>query len=129
VDVDLIARNRDAFLAAGVGAIVPGCCGLAGSASTSSRPIGSCAATASARAHVRGPSALAALGEGTLRLPVIVKPRFGFASRHLFQANTEEQLRVLFDYAPDMIVQQRMAGQSTALMSSTTSTGGRCRSS
>lgn len=116
LDVDLIARNRDAFIAAGVTPVVP-------DAEASRTCLDKLETDRFLRRNGIGSpltfgslaDALAALRDGTLRLPVIVKPRFGFASRHLFTANTEEQLRVLFDYAPDMLVQERVRGQEHSL--------------
>jgi carbamoyl-phosphate synthase large subunit len=60
-------------------------------------------------------AARAALREGRLRYPVIVKPRFGFASQNLFAARTDEELRIFFGCASDMLVQERLAGQEHSL--------------
>lgn len=50
------------------------------------------------------------LNEGNLRLPVVVKPRFGFGSAHTYVARTVEQLRVFFSIGPEMIVQPQVEG-------------------
>jgi carbamoyl-phosphate synthase large subunit len=52
-----------------------------------------------------------ALGAGRLRYPLVVKPRFGFASRNLFLARDDQELRTFFAYAPDMIIQEQVAGE------------------
>lgn len=46
-----------------------------------------------------------------LSFPLIVKPRFGFGSKHLFVARNMEELKIFFKYGPDMIVQEFMEGQ------------------
>ncbi|MBE2181068.1 MAG: ATP-grasp domain-containing protein [Chthoniobacterales bacterium] len=51
-------------------------------------------------------AAMDGLREGRLAFPLIVKPRFGFGSANTFLARSENELRVFFDYAPGMIVQQ-----------------------
>ncbi len=55
--------------------------------------------------------AQAALDAGGLRYPLVVKPRFGFASRNLFLARGDQELRTFFSYAPDMIIQEWLRGQ------------------
>lgn len=52
-----------------------------------------------------------ALTEGTLKFPLVVKPRFGFGSRHLFVARDPDELNAFFGYAPDMMIQRWFAGQ------------------
>ncbi|CBL46312.1 Conserved hypothetical protein [gamma proteobacterium HdN1] len=56
-------------------------------------------------------SAEAALLRGSLTFPLMVKPRFGFGSAHLFRAHTLEELRVFFHYRKNMIIQQLIHGQ------------------
>ena len=50
------------------------------------------------------------LDQGAIDFPLYVKPRFGFASHNLFVARNRTELAVFFAYAPDMIVQQKLAG-------------------
>lgn len=45
-----------------------------------------------------------------LRLPVFVKPRFGSAGKHGYQAETPEQLNFFLGYVPDPVVQEFVAG-------------------
>ena len=60
-------------------------------------------------------AALLALDEGRVALPLVVKPRYGFASRDVFVARDEAELRVFAAYAPDMIIQERLTGEEHSL--------------
>lgn len=116
LDVDVIARARDRFLAAGVVPIVP-------DARVSRIGLDKLETVSFLREHgFRAPrtfpdleSTRAALREGSLRLPLFVKPRHGFASQNLFVARSDEELSVFFAYAPDMIVQERLGGVEHSL--------------
>jgi carbamoyl-phosphate synthase large subunit len=55
--------------------------------------------------------ARAALRTGRLQYPLVVKPRFGFASRNLFLARSDRELEIFFAYAPDMIIQEQIGGE------------------
>jgi carbamoyl-phosphate synthase large subunit len=50
------------------------------------------------------------LADGSLRFPLIVKPRFGFGSTHTYVAKNGEQLDVFFRIGPEMIVQPKVEG-------------------
>lgn len=56
-------------------------------------------------------SATEALENGILTFPVMVKPRRGFGSKNLFRARNFEELEVFFNYAPEMLIQESLAGQ------------------
>lgn len=53
-----------------------------------------------------------ALRNGELRFPVFVKPRCGFGSRNTFEARDLRQLEAFCSLEPDMIVQQKLAGEA-----------------
>lgn len=55
--------------------------------------------------------ALRAINTGKLAFPLIVKPRCGSASHNLFKARNLQELDIFFHYAPDMLVQETIAGQ------------------
>ena len=54
--------------------------------------------------------AFSAISRGKFRFPVIVKPRRGFGSQHLYTANNEKEVDVFFHIAPDMIIQEKLNG-------------------
>lgn len=43
-----------------------------------------------------------------LKFPLIVKPRFGFASQNVFCARTIKELKVFFNYSQDMLIQEML---------------------
>ena len=47
--------------------------------------------------------------------PMFVKPRRGSGSTHTYLVNSDDQLRVLHGYAPDMIVQEAIIGEEINL--------------
>lgn len=49
---------------------------------------------------------LAQIKNGRIQFPLVVKPRFGFASRNIFCARSVEELNVFYNYAPDMLIQE-----------------------
>jgi len=55
--------------------------------------------------------AICAIDANKLTFPLIVKPRYGFASRNVFQARNAKELDVFFHYAPDMLIQEMLTGQ------------------
>ena len=55
--------------------------------------------------------ALRDLDADELAFPLIVKPRRGSASYNLFRARNVKELDVFFNYAPDMLLQEMIAGQ------------------
>lgn len=55
--------------------------------------------------------AISALDVGKIVFPLIVKPRCGSASHNLFKAHNFNELEVFFNYAPDMLIQEMIAGQ------------------
>jgi carbamoyl-phosphate synthase large subunit len=60
-------------------------------------------------------TALASLDTGSLSFPVILKPRYGSGSAHIFVARNVRELEVFFHYQPDMLIQERLAGQEYGL--------------
>jgi carbamoyl-phosphate synthase large subunit len=116
LDVDAIARERERFVALGVVPVVP-------DARASRIGLDKLETVKFLREHgFRAPrtfteleAARAALRDGSLRYPVFVKPRRGFASQNLFLARSDDELRVFFAYAPDMIVQERLGGSEHSL--------------
>lgn len=48
---------------------------------------------------------------GKLEFPLIVKPRYGSGSLNLFRARNLKELETFFHYAPDMLIQEQIAGQ------------------
>ena len=116
LDVDAIAGARELFRAIGVVPVVP-------DARVSRIGLDKLETADFLREHgFRTPltftgleEARAALREGSLRYPLFVKPRRGFASQNLFQARNDDELRVFFDYAPGMIVQERLGGVEHSL--------------
>lgn len=115
-DVVAISRHRDRFQELGVIPVVP-------DARVSEIGFDKLETARFLRAsHFRVPetfteleAARIALREGRLEYPVIVKPRFGFASQNLFVARNAEELGLFFGYAPDMMVQERLSGQEHSL--------------
>jgi carbamoyl-phosphate synthase large subunit len=68
--------------------------------------------------HIRSPRsfidyelARKAIQNNELNFPVIVKPRFGFASRNLFIAKNPAQLETFFQYENDMMIQELVKGE------------------
>jgi carbamoyl-phosphate synthase large subunit len=116
LDVDVIARHQDLFREQGVTAVVP-------NARVSRIGLDKLETTRFLRDHDLGApdsftkldDARIALRDGRLAYPVIVKPRFGFGSQNLFVARGDEELAVFFHYAPDMMVQERLAGAEHSL--------------
>ncbi len=111
-DVDRLSRHRDEIEAAGVVPVLP---------SAEVSRIGfdkhrTAEFLAAEGLHVAPTwidlaAAHAAIEAGDLKFPVVVKPRLGFGSRHLFVARNPDELNVFFAYAPDMLVQRQFAGQ------------------
>lgn len=111
-DVDKLSRHRKEFLDAGMTPLFP-CADV-------SRICFDKLATAQflQQNSIPGPRTYAdvadakeALRTGELGYPVFVKPRFGFASKNLFVARNESELDVFFNYASDMIVQEKLRGK------------------
>lgn len=116
IDVDVIANARDSFLEIGVTPIVP-------------EPFVSAVtldklenARFLARHGLPSPRTFAtltdvwaALEEDDLDYPLVVKPRRGVASRDVFVASDEKQLRAFFGLRPDMIVQEQLKGDEYGL--------------
>lgn len=111
-DVDVIANARERFHAIGVRPIVPD-------------PLGSRVtldkletARFLEEQGLPAPRTFASLvpvwsglQDGSLSYPLVVKPRCGVSSRDLFIAYDRLQLQAMFDYKPDMIVQERLLGE------------------
>ena len=55
--------------------------------------------------------AIKALDGGQIGFPLMIKPRYGFASHDIFRARNFDELNVFFHYAPDMIIQEMVSGQ------------------
>ena len=116
LDVDLIASERDRFRAAGVTPIVP-------SAAVSRLSLDKLETARFLAQHgFDGPrtfadlaSAEAALRDGSVWLPLVVKPRRGFASRDVTEARTLEELRVFARREPDLLIQERLGGEEHSL--------------
>ncbi len=116
LDVDLIARHRDLFTAAGVTLMLP-------DARVSAIGLDKLATCEFLQGHGLSvpqtftdlDGAKAALEEGLIDWPVIVKPRFGYASRSVSLAQNEQQLVCYVSSAPDMLVQERLSGQEHSL--------------
>ncbi len=51
-----------------------------------------------------------ALRRGVIAFPLVVKPRYGYGTRHTFFTRDIEQLDAFFHYVPDMVVQQAILG-------------------
>ena len=116
LDVDAIARHRSCFIAEGVIPVIPdarvseiGLDKLATSEFLRKNDI----ATPETFADLE--SARAALEEGRITWPIIVKPRYGYASQNLFVAHDEVQLSGCFHRAPQMLVQQYLSGQEHSM--------------
>ena len=54
--------------------------------------------------------AIKSIEKKEITFPVIIKPRFGFASKDIFIANTINEMNFLFQYRPDMIIQEFVNG-------------------
>jgi carbamoyl-phosphate synthase large subunit len=116
LDVDRIAGARDRFLAAGVLPVVADAAvsriGL--DKLETARYLGTHGIRVPAT-HPTLDAALAALQAGALRLPVVIKPRRGFASQDIWVADTEQELRVLFPRRPELVVQERLGGDEHSI--------------
>ncbi|MBW4639636.1 MAG: ATP-grasp domain-containing protein [Gloeocapsa sp. UFS-A4-WI-NPMV-4B04] len=56
-------------------------------------------------------NALSAIDTGKLAFPLIVKPRCGSASHNVFTAHNINELKIFFNYAPNMLIQEMITGQ------------------
>ena len=56
-------------------------------------------------------SAKNALSKSDLEFPLIVKPRFGFASRNVFKANNLDEMETYFQMHKDMMIQEMLQGE------------------
>ncbi len=116
LDVDVIARHRGRFIAEGIVPVVP-------DARVSTVGLDKLATCEFLREHdLRAPetfadleSARAALREGRIAWPVVVKARFGFASQNLFLAHDDQELASCFRRAPHMLVQQLLPGREHSM--------------
>lgn len=63
------------------------------------------------KTYISFEQAVSALDAGKVAFPLIVKPRRGSASHNLFKARNVKELDVFFHYAPDMLIQEMIAGQ------------------
>jgi carbamoyl-phosphate synthase large subunit len=116
LDVDFIARHREQFLARGVVPVVPDArvSRIALDKLETARFLGEHGFRAPATFTELG-AAQDALREEALHYPVFVKPRRGFASQQLFVARNDAELSTFFAYAPDMMVQESLAGREHSL--------------
>jgi carbamoyl-phosphate synthase large subunit len=111
-DVDILSKNRQSFLDAGVAPFLPSqeashiCLDKAESARFLKANGFTTPLTFTDLTEVE-----TALAAGKLCYPVIVKPRFGFGSRNIYVANNDMELRCFFNYSPDMIVQEKILGE------------------
>ena len=112
VDIDTLAPHRERFLEIGVTPVIP--------ESRVSRISLDKLETARFLTEVGLPTPLtyatleearSALAEGTIRYPVYVKPRLGYASQNLAVARSDDELMTLFGRVPDMIIQEHLTGQ------------------
>ena len=65
-----------------------------------------------AKTYLDVSQALIDIRSGAISFPVFVKPRRGFGSMLTFKAFNERELIVLFNYAPDMIIQEELNGDA-----------------
>lgn len=61
--------------------------------------------------HLDLGDALRDISAQRLKFPLIVKPRCGFASQHIYRARDEDELRVFHRCAPGMIIQELISGE------------------
>jgi carbamoyl-phosphate synthase large subunit len=105
LDVLTLAQHRAAFAALGVRLLIP------------SAEAAACAFdkyrmfTFLRNAGIPTPRTVLSVPEAEpLGFPVVVKPRRGSGSRNTFIAQSQAQLEVFFECAPDMIIQEFVAG-------------------
>ncbi len=55
--------------------------------------------------------AMNAVDADKVKFPLIVKPRYGFASRNIFVARNFKELDFFFQYVSDMLIQEMLTGQ------------------
>ncbi|NEX16278.1 MAG: hypothetical protein C1943_06530 [Halochromatium sp.] len=111
-DIDRLSNFRDDFLDAGISPVFP-------SADVSRICFDKVATANFLKEHrFHGPKTFSdlngtreALREGSLHFPLFVKPRYGFASEHVFIARNDAELEVFFNYRNDMIVQEKLRGK------------------
>lgn len=111
-DIDVLSHNLDRFRAIGVTPILP---------SAAVNDIGFDKKTTqeflvqhsfcAPQTFASLDDAVKAIDSNRIGFPVIVKPRYGFASRHLFRAHSVEELAVFHRYVPNMIIQEALVGQ------------------
>lgn len=110
-DVDLLSRHTDALRQSGVVPILPSpqVSQISFDKHLTPRFLAD-AGLNFATSYVDLGAATSAIEAGTLKFPVVVKPRFGFGSKHLFVARQMDELNAFFGYEPDMMVQRWFAG-------------------
>lgn len=115
-DIHRLAPHRDRFLALGITPILPS---VAASqvAFDKHHTYKFCLAHgfATPQTFVEYGAAQAAIAQGLLQFPVMIKPRYGSGSQGICKAHTDEQMRVFFDYAPDMLIQEMIPGDEYGL--------------
>lgn len=111
-DIDTLSRHRDELHEAGVVPVLPSA-RVSAIGFDKHRTPAFLAETGfnAATSFVELASIHTALEDGSLKFPVVVKPRFGFGSKHLFVARDPDELNAFFGYAPDMMVQRWFSGQ------------------
>jgi carbamoyl-phosphate synthase large subunit len=115
-DVDVLSRQRERFREIGVVPVLP-------DARVSAIGFDKLATARFLREHdLPTPetfadlaAARAALREGRIGFPVVVKARFGFASKDLFFARDDAELGAFFARAPAMLVQEHCRGEEHSL--------------
>lgn len=115
-DIHLLSHHRDRFEALGVTPILPSAA-ASQAAFDKYQTYEFCLehGFATPQTYWEYWAAEAAIAQGILTFPVIVKPRCGSGSQGIFKAHNLAQLKVFFDYAPDMLIQEIIPGDEYGL--------------
>jgi len=115
IDLPVLAKNRKKFEKAGIKLAVSGL----ETARTAADKQAMCkvlaaAGIGAAKSVTNVNDALAQIGQGSLAWPLFIKPRFGMGSIGLFEADNEEELKVLFAKCEKRVRESYLKYESSA---------------
>jgi len=120
IDLPVLAENREKFEAAGIRLAVSG----PETARTAADKLAMCRALSAAgigtaKSVASVDDALELIAQGSLSWPLFIKPRFGMGSIGLFEADNEEELRVLFAKCEKRVRESYLKYESSACQDGT----------